>query len=394
MQQAGVAIVGAGIVGLAHAWSAAERGHTVMLFDRDRRAQGASVRNFGMVWPIGQKAGPALDCALTSRRRWLEAAREAGLWHDARGSIYLLTRGDELAVCEEFFETARDAGYDVELLNARQAGERSPAARPDRVIGGLFSATELCVSPRQAIAKLPHWLAERYGVVLHLGTTIREIDNGTLTASDGRRFGAERIVVCGGDDFRTLFPDVFASSGIRRCKLQMMRTVPQPARWSIGPMIASGLTLRHYAAFEACGALAALRQRIAAETPELDQYGIHVMASQHPDGHVVLGDSHEYGDAIEPFDKRAIDELILRELRKVIELPDWTIEQRWHGTYGKLADRECFIAQPRPGVFVFTATGGAGMTMSFGLAERFWSGGDAAIAHDTTDAAVHPVAAG
>ncbi len=43
-----LAVVGAGILGLAHALAAVRLGKRVVVIDRDARANGASVRNFGL----------------------------------------------------------------------------------------------------------------------------------------------------------------------------------------------------------------------------------------------------------------------------------------------------------------------------------------------------------
>lgn len=369
-QQADVAVIGGGIVGLAVAWTAARAGKSVVLFERDRPAQGASVRNFGMVWAIGQPGGKLLQRALRSRRRWLELGELAGIAVNACGSLHLAYHDDEWAVLEEFV-AARS--HECRLLTPAETRQRCPAVRAEGLRGALWSEAELCVDPRQAIARLPRWLNETFGVDLQYGVPVRAVEMPEVLAADGRRWRVGRAVVCSGVDFQTLFPEVFAASGIRRCKLQMMRTGPQPDGWRLGPHVAGGLTLCHYGSFQDCPSLGRLRSRFEAELPDYLDWGIHVMASQNHLGEVVIGDSHEYDDAISLFDKTRIDDLILGYLNGLLELPDARIVERWHGIYAKYAKRPLFTAEPQPGAHIVGAPGGAGITMSFGWADDLWA---------------------
>lgn len=368
-----VAVVGGGVVGLSHAWMAAARGNRVVLFERSELASGASVRNFGMVWPIGQPAGEFLALALKSRELWLQVGQQAGIWVNPCGSLHVAHRSDELEVLEEFVDSAPGTGVDVELLNAEETLRRSPGVNPDGLLGAMWSSSELCINPRTAIATLPKWLQQAHGVDLRYGTTVTDVDGSEVRTADGSRFVADKVLICSGIDFHTLFPQSFLDAGLQICKLQMMQTGPQANQWRIGPHLASGLTLRHYSSFEKCSALAALKKRVADETPELDRYGIHVMASQNELGQVTLGDSHQYGDEVTPFDESTIDSLMIRELKRQFVLPNWHIERRWNGIYSKHPTKSMVQIQPQENVCICVGPGGAGMTLSLGYADRYWT---------------------
>jgi FAD dependent oxidoreductase TIGR03364 len=303
---------------------------------------------------------------------WLELLHETRAWATSCGSLHLAYRDDELAVLTEFARLAPSLGFQCELLSAEGVVRRSAAAQVDHLLGGLWSATELTIDPREVVARMPEWLHQTFGVEFRFNTSIESVASRRVRSSGGSQWTVDRVVVATGSDFHAIYPELYADADIRQCKLQMLRTVPQPGGWKLGPMLAGGLTLRHYESFRVCPSLEALKRRIAAETPELDQYGVHVMASQNGLGEVVLGDSHEYGDDITPFDKACIDELILRELRRMLVLPDWTIQERWHGVYAKTTGAFPFFAEPEPNIHVHVAPGGAGMTMSFGIAETQW----------------------
>jgi FAD dependent oxidoreductase TIGR03364 len=368
-----VAIVGAGIAGLAQAWSAAERGHRVTVFERTAQATGASIRNFGMVWPIGMPAGEMYQTAMLGRRRWLRLAAEAGLWLLPCGSLHLAHFPDEWAVLNEFVERSNTTGIECELITPSAVAKLTPAAKQQGLIGAMFSPSEAVVNAREACAVLTKYLQDHHAVTFRFNTAINRVDSGRLTTAAGEVVSADEIIVCPGADFAHLFPQELRHSGMFVRKLQMLKTAPQPAGWRIGPHLAGGLTLRHYTTFADCTTVAALQRRVAAETPELDRYGIHVMASQNNYGEVLLGDSHEYDAEITPFEKAEIEHLMLRELAKIIELPHWDITLRWAGCYPKNPQGTHWQAAPFPGVTIINGMGGAGMTMSFGVAERFWS---------------------
>jgi D-hydroxyproline dehydrogenase subunit beta len=67
------------------------------------------------------------------------------------------------------------------------------------------------------------------------------------------------------------------------------------------------------------------------------------------------------------------DRLILDYLSTFLQLPDPRIAERWHGTYAKHPDHAYFAATLEPNVRVVTGLGGAGMTLSFGVAEKTWA---------------------
>ena len=369
-RKADVAVVGAGILGLAHAYFAAKRGQSVVVFERTPRAQGASVRNFGMIWPIGQRAGAAHQLALRSRQIWQEVLDESGLPYRPTGSLHVVYHRDEADVAREFAERAPGAGYTCTWLSPAEVLSKSQSVNPAGLLGGIWSPTELTVDPRQVLAKLPAFLTEKFGVQFRFGTAVRAIQLPRIEAG-AEVWAAAHAVVCGGDDFETLFPESFAASGIDRCKLQMMRTAPQKNGWDLGPALAAGLTLRFYPAFELCTAtLPKYKARVARELADYDRYAIHTLVSQTADGALTLGDSHEYGLAVDVFNKTEIDELVLRNVRTFLIAPDLSIAQRWYGVYAKHPDKAWVAIDAAPGVRIVTAVGGSGMTLSFGLAEQ------------------------
>jgi FAD dependent oxidoreductase TIGR03364 len=364
-----VGVVGAGIVGLAHAYHLARRRMRVIVFERHPRAQGASVRNFGMIWPIGQPLGPMYQLARRSRELWLEVLAASGLWHRECGSLHLAYHEDEAQVLREFVAAAAGSERPCGLWAPAQVAARFPAVAQAGLRAALWSPVELAVDPRQVIAELPAWLSRTFGVEFAFGTAVLGHELPRVVTIDGDQV-VRRLVICTGVDFRELAPEAFSGSGLVPVKLQMMRSQAFGDRFQVGTHLAAGLTLRHYSSFATCPTLPALARRLDAELPEYGRHGIHVLVAQNGRGELTLGDSHEYGDTIEPFDNPSIDELVLAYLQTFLTVPELTIASRWHGVYVKHPTAACVVARLGPQALAVTGLGGAGMTLSFGLAEQ------------------------
>jgi FAD dependent oxidoreductase TIGR03364 len=371
MQQNSAIVIGAGIVGLASARALAQKGYSVKVFDRHPQATGASVRNFGMVWPIGQPSGTLYNRAMRSREIWKTVAGGAGIWHEETGSLHLAYNDEEWQVLRELEVVFKKEKRNVVLLDKNKIAEKYEHVNTDHLIGGLYSADEMLVDPREAIAAIPGYLQEKFGVEFYWNKCVSYITDQTVYVGNEEEFEADIIFVCSGADFETLYPEEFAKLPLTKCKLQMMRTAPMPERFRIKTAICGGLSLLHYNSFKAAPSLPLLQKKIATEMKDYLDLGIHVMAAQNGKGEITIGDSHEYGLYLDPFDRAAVNKMILDYLKTFLKINGNIMAETWNGVYPKLTngDTEIFFS-PDPGVYILNGVGGAGMTLSFGLAEE------------------------
>ena len=369
MSKPSAIIIGAGIVGLATARALAIRGYDVTVFERNERAVGASIRNFGMVWPIGQPTGTLFDRAMLSRSIWKQICTEANIWHDEVGSLHLAYSADELQVMEQYSDI-NQAHRDCRLLTPQQTLQKSGGVNAGGLKGALWSGTEMIVEARAAIGHIAQYLSEKYAVGFHWNTAVSQVQKNAVTCGN-KKWQADEVFICSGIEFETLYPELFASLSITKCKLQMMRLAAQPDNWRFGPALCGSLSMIHYPGFQSAPALAALRKRYEKEYGEYLKWGIHVMACQNHTGEITVGDSHEYGLVHDPFDKDFINQMILKYLCTFTNLKNSDVIQTWNGTYAKMTNGETeIVIDAEPGVTIINGLGGNGMTLSFGLCEQ------------------------
>ena len=357
-------VVGSGIVGLAHAWAGARLGKSVVVVERDDRAVGASIRNFGFVTVTGQQAGAVWSRARRSRDLWAGMVGEAGIDVLQRGLLLPYRRPESAAVVEAFLQTPE--GALCEALTPKAFRSHSPGLPAPDMLGALYSPHEVRVDSRQAVPAVRGWLESRWGVKFLTRTAVLEAAPPVVRTSRGD-INADAVVVCPGDDLATLFPETIEAQGVTRCRLSMLRLADPGYR--LPSVVMSDLGLARYLGYAELPQATALRTRLQAEQPAALANGVHLIIAQSADGSLIVGDSHHYDDTPDPFAPQEAEAEILAEFAAATGLAPPPVVERWTGTYASAAD-SMFAAAPLPNVRMVMVTSGTGASTAFAIAEE------------------------
>jgi glycine oxidase len=207
--------VGGGVIGLACAWRAAQRGAEVAVLERSERPHaGATGVAAGMLAPVGELTfgePELLRLALESAALWPEFAaaveeasgRETG--YERCGALHVALDRDEAAQLRRRHDLQRSLDLDAEWLGPRACRALEPGLTPS-FHGGVRAAGEAAVDPR-ALALALLAALERSGAEVRRGReVVGGLWNGERLAGVRTRGGEEgeaevragAVVLCSG----------------------------------------------------------------------------------------------------------------------------------------------------------------------------------------------------
>lgn len=373
---ADVIVIGAGVLGTFHAYYAARQGYKTLLLERNALPNDASTRNFGMIVQTIVATNSAwADFARSSQEIYRALQAEHDITVRPVGSLYVASTKLERQVLEEFAQL-QATRYESVYLEAGEALRRYPFLQKSYCQGALHFPGDLVIEPRCLLTRLIPFLTEQQLFEYHPRTLIVSVEPTSqgcqVRDAQGNVFSAERVFLCNGTEYRTLFPAHFAASGLQVCKLQMMRTVPQPEPL-LPHALLSGHSIRRYPAFKSVPSYVKLEQQEMEQ--HLRAYGIHLLLKQNADNSITIGDSHEYtpcqeANSGEERTNCEINEIFLAQTRHMLTLPDWRIQQMWNGYYMVNPEDEIYTATIDGVIHIVTGIAGKGMSTGPGFARH------------------------
>ncbi|RTY86256.1 TIGR03364 family FAD-dependent oxidoreductase [Flavobacterium sp. RSP15] len=369
-------VVGSGVLGTFHAYHALKKGLRVAIIEKDKMPKGATIQNFGQVVPSGMDS------------KWQAYGRESlAIYKEIQsqfdisirqnGSVYLASNEEEMQLIEELAQINQSNQYQSHLLTKQECLDKYPGLRSDYVKAGLFFPEEVTVEPRTMIYRLQEFMIQNMGLKLITNTSIINCESTpsgvSLSSAANEEFIASKVIICNGNEFKNLFPKLFNESDLEVSKLQMMQTKPQQ-NYTLDGSILTGLSIRRYEAFYECPSFKSIKSNEDPNSLE-KKWGVHILFKQAADGSVILGDSHQYADAKNSDDlgfdlDMDIDNFMIEEAKKIIDLPNYEIQNRWYGLYSQCKTKDVFEHTIDNNIHIITGIGGKGMTASAGFSKE------------------------
>jgi glycine oxidase len=156
-------VIGAGMIGLASAWRAQQRGLSVLVVDRAAQpGTGASGVAAGMLAPVTEadfgEEGP-LRVNLAGLERWpafaAELEEQSGLATGYRdtGALVVAADRDDVEALMRLHDFQRELGLQAEWLPASRCRRLEPGLSP-RIAGGILAPQDGSADPRATVAAL------------------------------------------------------------------------------------------------------------------------------------------------------------------------------------------------------------------------------------------------
>jgi glycine oxidase len=228
-------VVGAGVIGLAIAWRAAQRGLSPLVLEADEPATGATGVAAGMLAPVTEAdfgAEALLELNLAAARRYpefvaeLEAASGRDTGYRESGALNVAVDRDQAEELARLHELQRALGLEARWLGARECRALEPGLST-RVTGGIDAPGDHQVSPRR-LADALRVALERSGGALrsHVRAESIEVDGGAVTGvmlESGDLVRTQTVVLAAGAHSATLELPAGAQIPIRPVKGQILR---------------------------------------------------------------------------------------------------------------------------------------------------------------------------
>jgi FAD dependent oxidoreductase TIGR03364 len=362
-----IIVVGGGVIGTTHARAALKAGHEVIHLERDLAPQGASVRNFGLIWVSGRKSGEELQAGIRARELWEEIHLENSvLTFRGNGSLTLAKNEAELRVMEECLDKDDAQLRRWEILGKKETQKLNPALKGN-FIASLWCPLDAVVEPHAVLTSLREHLVKDFRYIWRKSVEIIDVkssgDRVTAVAKSGEVFEGDFLILCPGADHESLFKEQFDTAPIRKVYLQMMNTAPFGEE--ITTSIADGDSMRYYPGYDVSSL-----QHLPPQHQIASDNHMQLLLVQRADGTITIGDTHAYE---QPFPIK-LEEAPYQYLHDVasdffgVKLPP--ITHRWSGVYSQRTDGAvCDRRRITQNIISVTGPGGRGNSLAPAIAE-------------------------